>query len=112
MVQQAIDTYGRIDIVVNNAGIVRDRAVWNMSADDFDLVMKVHVCGTWLTCRTLRSTEANAPRRVKPTSAAASSTPPPAPGCTATSARRTTRRRRPIVGLTQTLSLPRLPSSA
>jgi NAD(P)-dependent dehydrogenase (short-subunit alcohol dehydrogenase family) len=51
MVQQAIDSYGRLDIVVNNAGIVRDRAVWNMSADDFDLVMKVHVRGTWLTCR-------------------------------------------------------------
>ena len=51
MVQQAIDTYGRLDIVVNNAGIVRDRAVWNMSADDFDLVMRVHVRGTWLVCR-------------------------------------------------------------
>jgi NAD(P)-dependent dehydrogenase (short-subunit alcohol dehydrogenase family) len=51
MVQQAIDSYGRLDIVVNNAGIVRDRAVWNMSADDFDLVMKVHVRGTWLVCR-------------------------------------------------------------
>ncbi len=51
MVQQAIDEYGRLDIVVNNAGIVRDRAIWNMSADDFDLVMNVHVRGTWLTCR-------------------------------------------------------------
>ena len=30
MVQQAIDTYGKLDIVVNNAGIVRDRAIWNM----------------------------------------------------------------------------------
>ena len=46
MVQQAIDAYGRLDIIVNNAGIVRDRAIWNMSADDFDLVMKVHVRGT------------------------------------------------------------------
>jgi NAD(P)-dependent dehydrogenase (short-subunit alcohol dehydrogenase family) len=51
MVQQAIDTYGKLDIVVNNAGIVRDRAVWNMTADDFDLVMKVHVRGSWLTSR-------------------------------------------------------------
>jgi NAD(P)-dependent dehydrogenase (short-subunit alcohol dehydrogenase family) len=51
MVQQAIDTYGRLDILVNNAGIVRDRVIWNMSADDFDLVMSVHVRGTWLTCR-------------------------------------------------------------
>ena len=51
MVQQAIDTYGKIDIVVNNAGIVRDRAIWNMSVDDFDLVMNVHVRGTWLVSR-------------------------------------------------------------
>ena len=51
MVQQAVDTYGKLDIVVNNAGIVRDRAIWNMTADDFDLVMNVHVRGTWLTCR-------------------------------------------------------------
>jgi NAD(P)-dependent dehydrogenase (short-subunit alcohol dehydrogenase family) len=51
MVQQAIDTYGKLDIVVNNAGIVRDRAVWNMTADDFDLVMKVHARGRWLTSR-------------------------------------------------------------
>jgi len=51
MVQQAIDTYGQLDILVNNAGIVRDRAIWNMSATDFDLVMNVHVRGTWLTCR-------------------------------------------------------------
>jgi NAD(P)-dependent dehydrogenase (short-subunit alcohol dehydrogenase family) len=50
-VQQAIDEYGRLDILVNNAGIVRDRVVWNMSADDFDLVMNVHVRGSWLTCR-------------------------------------------------------------
>jgi NAD(P)-dependent dehydrogenase (short-subunit alcohol dehydrogenase family) len=51
MVRQAVDTYGRLDILVNNAGIVRDRAVWNMTVDDFDLVMRVHVRGSWLTCR-------------------------------------------------------------
>jgi NAD(P)-dependent dehydrogenase (short-subunit alcohol dehydrogenase family) len=51
MVQQAIDEYGRLDIVVNNAGIVRDRAIWNMPAGDFDLVMRVHVRGTWLVSR-------------------------------------------------------------
>jgi NAD(P)-dependent dehydrogenase (short-subunit alcohol dehydrogenase family) len=43
--------FRKLDIVVNNAGIVRDRAVWNMSVDDFDLVMNVHVRGTWLTSR-------------------------------------------------------------
>jgi NAD(P)-dependent dehydrogenase (short-subunit alcohol dehydrogenase family) len=51
MVRRGIEEWGRLDIVVNNAGIVRDRSIWNMSADDFDLVMNVHVRGTWLTCR-------------------------------------------------------------
>lgn len=51
MVQRAIQEFGRIDVVVNNAGIVRDKAIWNMSAADFDLVMRVHLRGTWLTCR-------------------------------------------------------------
>jgi NAD(P)-dependent dehydrogenase (short-subunit alcohol dehydrogenase family) len=51
MVHQAIGTYGKLDILVNNAGIVRDRAIWNMESNDFDLVMNVHVRGTWLLCR-------------------------------------------------------------
>jgi NAD(P)-dependent dehydrogenase (short-subunit alcohol dehydrogenase family) len=51
MVQHGIMQWGKLDIVVNNAGIVRDKAIWNMSADDFDSVMKVHVRGTWLTSR-------------------------------------------------------------
>jgi NAD(P)-dependent dehydrogenase (short-subunit alcohol dehydrogenase family) len=51
MVARAVDEWGHLDIVVNNAGIVRDRAIWNMSADDFDLVMRVHVRGSWLTSR-------------------------------------------------------------
>jgi NAD(P)-dependent dehydrogenase (short-subunit alcohol dehydrogenase family) len=50
MVQQAVHTYGQLDIVVNNAGIVRDAAIWNMSEQDFDAVMRVHVKGTWSTC--------------------------------------------------------------
>jgi len=48
LVDQAIDTFGRLDIVVNNAGIVRDRAIWNMSPEDFDVVTRVHLRGTWL----------------------------------------------------------------
>ncbi|WP_009472444.1 SDR family NAD(P)-dependent oxidoreductase [Rhodococcus sp. JVH1] len=51
LVERAYSELGRLDIVVNNAGIVRDRAIWNMSADDFDLVMRVHVRGSWLTSR-------------------------------------------------------------
>jgi NAD(P)-dependent dehydrogenase (short-subunit alcohol dehydrogenase family) len=51
MVARGIDEWGRLDIVVNNAGIVRDRAIWNMPVADFDLVMNVHLRGTWLTTR-------------------------------------------------------------
>ena len=51
MIGRAFDDFGRLDILVNNAGIVRDKAIWNMSAGDFDLVMRVHVRGSWLTSR-------------------------------------------------------------
>ncbi len=51
LVERAYSQLGRLDIVVNNAGIVRDRAIWNMGVDDFDLVMRVHVRGSWLTSR-------------------------------------------------------------
>jgi NAD(P)-dependent dehydrogenase (short-subunit alcohol dehydrogenase family) len=51
MVAKGLETWGRLDIVVNNAGIARDRAVWNMEVADFDLVMRVHVRGTWLVSR-------------------------------------------------------------
>ena len=51
MVATAIGTFGRLDILVNNAGIVRDGAIWNMKPSDYDLVMNVHVRGTWLASR-------------------------------------------------------------
>jgi len=51
LVERAYEQLGRLDIVVNNAGIVRDKAIWNMSVEDFDLVMRVHVRGTWLLSR-------------------------------------------------------------
>ena len=51
MVARGIDEWGACDIVVNNAGIVRDKVVWNMTADEFDLVIRVHVRGSWLTSR-------------------------------------------------------------
>ena len=47
LVAQAVDTWGRLDVLVNNAGIVRDGAIWNMSETDFDAVIRVHVKGTW-----------------------------------------------------------------
>lgn len=50
MVAQAVDAYGRLDVLVNNAGIVRDSAIWNMGEADFDAVLRVHVKGTWAPC--------------------------------------------------------------
>ncbi len=46
-VQQALDTFGALDTVVNNAGILRDKMFVNMSVEDWDAVMKVHLRGTF-----------------------------------------------------------------
>jgi len=51
LVQQAIDTWGAIDIVVNNAGILRDRIIWSMTEEDWDDVIRVHLKGTFCTTR-------------------------------------------------------------
>jgi len=51
MIAKAVDTWGRLDVLVNNAGIVRDGSIFNMSVDDFDAVIKVHLRGTWLPCK-------------------------------------------------------------
>ncbi len=47
IVQCALDSFGRIDIVVNNAGILRDTSFHKMSAEDWDLIMRVHVQGAF-----------------------------------------------------------------
>ncbi|HEX6001075.1 MAG TPA: SDR family NAD(P)-dependent oxidoreductase, partial [Hyphomicrobiaceae bacterium] len=47
IVKTAIDAFGRIDCVVNNAGILRDRIWHRMSAVDFDAVIKVHLYGAF-----------------------------------------------------------------
>jgi len=46
LIQQAIDTYGRLDVLINNAGILRDRMLTNMSEAEWDAVIKVHLKGT------------------------------------------------------------------
>jgi multifunctional beta-oxidation protein len=47
VVKAAIDAYGRIDIVINNAGILRDKAFTNMDDKLWDQVMNVHLRGTY-----------------------------------------------------------------
>ncbi len=47
LIQLAIDTFGTIDVVVNNAGILRDRMMVNMSEAEWDAVIKVHLKGTF-----------------------------------------------------------------
>lgn len=47
MVEQAIDTFGRLDVLVNNAGILRDRMLVNMKEEEWDAVIQVHMKGTF-----------------------------------------------------------------
>jgi NAD(P)-dependent dehydrogenase (short-subunit alcohol dehydrogenase family) len=47
LVERTVDAFGRLDGVVNNAGIVRDKMLTGMTEDDFDLVVAVHLKGTF-----------------------------------------------------------------
>jgi NAD(P)-dependent dehydrogenase (short-subunit alcohol dehydrogenase family) len=51
IVQNALDVFGRVDCVVNNAGILRDRFFHKMSSDEWDAVLKVHLYGTYNVSR-------------------------------------------------------------
>jgi 3-oxoacyl-[acyl-carrier protein] reductase len=51
VVTHAVATFGRLDVWVNNAGITRDATMRKMSVEDFDLVIDVHLRGTWLGTR-------------------------------------------------------------
>ena len=46
IVQTALDTWGRLDVVINNAGILRDKTFVKMGLDDFEAVIKVHLLGS------------------------------------------------------------------
>ena len=51
IIKTAMDSFGRLDILVNNAGILRDRMVFNMTDEEWDLVLKVHLYGTFYCTR-------------------------------------------------------------
>ena len=51
LVQAAVDAFGRLDVLVTNAGVLRDRVLWKMSDDDFDQVVRVHLRGTFTCAR-------------------------------------------------------------
>jgi len=49
IINTAIDSFGKLDVLVNNAGVLRDRMMFSMPPADFDAVVKVHLYGTWNT---------------------------------------------------------------
>ena len=51
LIQTAIDTFGGLDVLVNNAGILRDKTLVNMSIDEWDAVIRVHLRGTFCPMR-------------------------------------------------------------
>ena len=50
-VNDVVTRHGSVDILINNAGIIRDNVIWRMAEDDFDSVLKVNLKGPWLCAR-------------------------------------------------------------
>ncbi|WP_194833839.1 SDR family oxidoreductase [Nocardia sp. XZ_19_369] len=51
LIRQAVDTFGGLDVLVNNAGFVRDRMLVNLGEDEWDAVIRVHLKGHFVTMR-------------------------------------------------------------
>lgn len=51
LVDRAVDEFGRLDLMLTNAGILRDKVLWKMTDEDFDLVLDTHLKGTFTCAR-------------------------------------------------------------
>jgi NAD(P)-dependent dehydrogenase (short-subunit alcohol dehydrogenase family) len=51
LVDRAVGEFGRLDLMVTNAGVLRDRVLWKMSDEDFDVVIETHLRGTFTCAR-------------------------------------------------------------
>ena len=51
MIDQTLETYGKLDVLINNAGILRDRMLVNMTEEEWDSVIQVHLKGTFAPSR-------------------------------------------------------------
>jgi len=51
LVARAVEAFGRLDVMVSNAGVLRDAVLWKMTDEDFDLVVRTHLRGTFLCAR-------------------------------------------------------------
>ena len=51
LVARAVAEFGRLDVMCTNAGVLRDRVLWKMSDEDFDLVIRTHLRGTFTCAR-------------------------------------------------------------
>jgi 3-oxoacyl-[acyl-carrier protein] reductase len=51
LVDRAVGEFGRLDVMVTNAGVLRDKVLWKMSDEDFDVVVRTHLRGTFTCAR-------------------------------------------------------------
>ena len=51
LVARAVEAYGRLDVMVTNAGVLRDKVLWKLTDEDFDLVVDTHLRGTFTCAR-------------------------------------------------------------
>jgi NAD(P)-dependent dehydrogenase (short-subunit alcohol dehydrogenase family) len=53
LIDNIVQQHQSIDVLVNNAGIIRDKVIWKMPSEDFDAVVNINLKGTWLMCKSV-----------------------------------------------------------